>query len=516
MIRLATNLTKTVNAFSRKSTTASQKYSKSIIGFCGEHNSRSLYSSSVLHKASVSPLHVVSTPISISCPGINDEKSPPLVVQAEEDPGQKYYQLAKEHISNHERKQVQKEEMKQNEQYRNPTQDGTGSGIQVIKTIVKQNRRESSQRRRNEIMNNGQERSGGEMTVGSESESTNDLEKAQEYMQLSAFVHSHNDAIVSLANHALSKSSEFEPTNEFKYVIGKQTVFDGDVFNSIRNCVNGAQVAMILYRLAGENGSKEGWFNLGHLLWTGHEHAQKDASLDSVSNGGIETNIPLALECFEKAVQLNDDDARYFLAVHYIGGGVSVSTITKDVMDEYAENEKEECRIRGLKLVQEAGDNGHAGALYYLALLYRNGDSTLDVEPCMRLFREYLDEAAEGGDADALFMRAYCQIHGEDGYDVNMCAALDGFIMAGDAGNADGYVSAGAMLHRGIGNDTQVKQDQRRAFELYQQAGEMGSLDGWRNVVACYIAGEGVPKCEKTAKYITKTMLSKEPAVDNN
>ena len=66
-----------------------------------------------------------------------------------------------------------------------------------------------------------------------------------------------------------------------------------------------------------------------------------------------------------------------------------------------------------------------------------------------------------------------------------------------------GFISAGAMYHHG----QVVKQDKTRAFELYQLAGEGGSIEGWKNVVACYMMGDGVPKCENTANYIIKTML---------
>lgn len=62
---------------------------------------------------------------------------------------------------------------------------------------------------------------------------------------------------------------------------------------------------------------------------------------------------------------------------------------------------------------------------------------------------------------------------------------------------------AGAVLFHGAG----VPEDKRKAFELYQAAGEMGSIEGWRNVVACYVRGEGVPQSIETAKYIASVML---------
>ena len=62
------------------------------------------------------------------------------------------------------------------------------------------------------------------------------------------------------------------------------------------------------------------------------------------------------------------------------------------------------------------------------------------------------------------------------------------------------------MYHTG-GHDRLITQNQQKSFELYQKAAEMGSKEGWRNLVACYALGEGVPQCSATAKYIAKTML---------
>ena len=105
----------------------------------------------------------------------------------------------------------------------------------------------------------------------------------------------------------------------------------------------------------------------------------------------------------------------------------------------------------GFELIQRAVDKySHGGAFYYLALLHRNGNDELGIAPCStEEFPQHLDWAASCGDADALFLRAYCLYNGEDGYSQDYPAALDGFIQSGEAGNADGCVSAGAMLHQG-------------------------------------------------------------------
>ena len=158
----------------------------------------------------------------------------------------------------------------------------------------------------------------------------------------------------------------------------------------------------------------------------------------------------------------------------------------------------------GLNLIEQAAGLEHGGALYYLCLLYLNGHKELQIPPCSpEEFVSRLDAAADAHDPDALFLRGHCYYHGDDGYEQSFVSALENFLAAAEAGHSDAAVSAGAMLHQGIG----VQRDQRRAFELYQMAGELGNVEGWRNVVACYATGEGVPKSEEMAKYIAKTVL---------
>jgi TPR repeat protein len=142
--------------------------------------------------------------------------------------------------------------------------------------------------------------------------------------------------------------------------------------------------------------------------------------------------------------------------------------------------------------------------LHHLALLCnRDGDAAE--------FRRLLSAAADAGNPDSLFLRGHCRYFGTDGHDRDAAAAMDDFLGAAEGGNADAMVSAGALLHRGLrggdGMSVVVERDQRRAFELYQRAGELGSAEGWRNVVSCYATGQGVPKCMDTARHIANTML---------
>ena len=132
----------------------------------------------------------------------------------------------------------------------------------------------------------------------------------------------------------------------------------------------------------------------------------------------------------------------------------------------------------------------------------------------MHDFCNYLTKAANMGNPDSLFLRGHCRYFGTDGHDRDAQAAMEDFLAAAEGGNVDAMVSAGAVLHRGVRSDDGrtivVERDQRRAFELYQRAGELGSVEGWRNVVSCYAHGQGVPKCMDTAKHIANTMLRED------
>ena len=77
-----------------------------------------------------------------------------------------------------------------------------------------------------------------------------------------------------------------------------------------------------------------------------------------------------------------------------------------------------------------------------------NGDAGLDISPCLtEEFADRLNLAADAGDSDALFLRGHCYYSGEDGYEQDLLAALEDFVTAAKAGNADAAISAGAMLY---------------------------------------------------------------------
>lgn len=264
---------------------------------------------------------------------------------------------------------------------------------------------------------------------------------------------------------------------------------------------NALDRAMDLYR---QSQAAEGWFNLGSLLWSGYPDYPNPKG-----TGNAEESEPVVLladfsasmEAFKEAILLGDADAMYFVGVTELGAGED------EPIAETVDEATLSTLRHGLALVQDAADRGHGGAMHYLSLLYLNGHRVLGIPPCdPHEFVTRLDAAAAADHADALFLRGHCYYNGDHGYPQDIRQALGDFLKAADQGNADAAVSAGAILHRGY--PPLVMRDQERAFKLYQHAGELGSIEGWRNVVACYATGEGVPQNTAIAKYIAETMLT--------
>jgi TPR repeat protein len=308
----------------------------------------------------------------------------------------------------------------------------TGGGVAVVKTIAKQTR---------DIMGEKQQQ-----------QAPHELKRQEGWalMELAALQYGHKDALVELGTAAAT-------TLEHKDL----------------------SLAKDYYRRAGEQGSPDGWFNLGNLLW---QEAEEESSAASAA---------ASMDAFHKAIELGDADAMYFVGVHYLSNDDEIDV---------------EVYRQGLNFIQGAADQGHFGALHYLALFYLNGNKLLGIDPCSTSdFLAHLDKACMAGSPDALFLRGHAYYYGEHGMVQSYPHALRDFQSAAEAGHADAAVSAGAMLHQGIGNI--IPRDQRRAFQLYQEAGELGSTEGWRNVVACYALGEGVPQSKAMAQYIAKIML---------
>jgi TPR repeat protein len=335
------------------------------------------------------------------------------------------------------------------------SQSKTNSGVVVIKTLVKETHKQqqSSEKRIEELKT-----------------------RAQEFLEL-AGQQGDSAAMVELGNQALENAHKAWRSADRQ------------------SCREALDRALDWYR---RSNSPEGYFNLGHLLWTGYPD-QVDES-NTIGTIILKADKSESMLAFQNAIELGDTDAMYFFGVAGLGSvddEDNVQTIDHATLHSARQ---------GLELVERAASQGHGGALHYLAVLHLNGHRILNIPACEAPeFIRLLDSAASAEYADALFLRGHCLYHGEHGYQQDIRKALDDFLLAADRGNADAAVSAGAMLHKGL--PPFIPRNQERAFALYQHAGELGSSDGWRNVCACYASGEGVARNLHVAKYIAETML---------
>lgn len=461
------------------------------------------------------------------------------------------------------KKQQRRAQSKQKERQQDPntvqkSQEGgtdkknRAAGVAVVRTIVEQSQRQHAVH---------VEKSLGEPSAGSTIIKTSDAKAtiinnwrviAQKHMEEAAFRYGHGQALVRLGNEALERakkevSDEAGATwlidrtrcEEWKsqspldlahiLLIGAR--MEGETADPHdANCEFDRgeaplspylHLALHVYEAAGKRGSAEGWFNFGHLLWDGGVVAPEDAKAR-------------AMDAFHAAMRLGDADAMYFVANQYLSweedaeeegtawmlsttyekyGPSFVAALQANAPDTLPVTEPPKQTLGHTNIQQNgyqllhlaAHGHNHGRALHHLALLHGQeaGDSGE--------FRRLLSKAAAAGNPESLFLQGHCRYAGTDGYDRDFPAALQDFLAAADSDHVDAMVSAGAMLHQGMTSDDGrtaiIDRDPQRAFDLYQQAGELGSVEGWRNVVSCYASGQGVPKCLETAKYIADTML---------
>lgn len=156
---------------------------------------------------------------------------------------------------------------------------------------------------------------------------------------------------------------------------------------------------------------------------------------------------------------------------------------------------------------------GHAGAIYYAALLHRTGDEVLEIVKSQEAFHSLLERACEAGDANAFFCLGDMYFHGSEGVEQDEGRAFRCFLEASKLGHADAMCSLGAMYYIGIGVGVEGP-DHRLAFDWYQRAADKGGDDGgphrqaWGNLASMYALGHGVPRSEETAKHILRFLDS--------
>ena len=293
-------------------------------------------------------------------------------------------------------------------------------------------------------------------------------QRATNLLQIAGVKYKHPKALIELANIELERLGQTASLNQQNDV----SLNHAWVRDNVQPCLR-------YYEIAGDAGLSEGYYNLAHIYWDG-VHAL------------IEPDRDIAMNYMLKAIHLGDIDAMYFVGLHRLGH-----------RNEYRLDQLQ----KALQWVEHAAERQHGGALQCLAVLYQRGCKELSIPPCSDdEFQRRLSLAIEHDDnGNAYWLRALSYSEGSHGYPKDIALWFNDIVQAAELGHGNACLNAGVALFHGFRG--QVEQDQARAFQYYQRAGELGIIEGWRNVVDCYATGQGVKQNIEMAKYIGETMI---------
>ena len=304
--------------------------------------------------------------------------------------------------------------------------------------------------------------------------------RATNLLHIAGIKYKHPKALIELANIELQRVGE-----EASLSLSKQSdlvLTNAWIRDNVRPCLQ-------YYEIAGDTGASEGYYNLAHIYWDG-------------IHGIIEPDRHIAMTYMQKAIHLGDIDAMYFVGLHRLGH-----------RSEYRLDQLQ----KALVWIEHAAEHKHGGALQCLAVLYKRGFKELNIPPCSdEEFQQRLALAIEHDDnGNAYWLRALSYSEGSHGYPMDIALWFNDMVKAAELGHGNACLNAGVALFQGFPG--KVEKDQARAFQYYQRAGELGTIEGWRNVVDCYATGQGVKQNIEMAKYIGDTMIRPyDEAIQNN
>ena len=155
-------------------------------------------------------------------------------------------------------------------------------GVTVVKTLVKEMRKDKTKN----------------------DESGEKRRQAVELFEEAANEYNNPDAAIQLGNMMLKTASR-------SFNMKGNRDDEPDPADSVGKAIE-------LFRRAGNAGSRVGWYNLGHLYWTGFPPS--NSSVDDDNNARIVVaDMDEAMDAFKKAIELGDSDAMYLVGVHRLG-----------------------------------------------------------------------------------------------------------------------------------------------------------------------------------------------------
>lgn len=215
--------------------------------------------------------------------------------------------------------------------------------------------------------------------------------------------------------------------------------------------------AVALYKLAGERGIREGWFNYGIM----------------VENGvGIAKNLGAATQAFKKSADAG-----------YAKGMAFYADMLRDGLG-VIEPDPVNARI----WYEKAVTAGYADGNFGLGRLYELGQGVpADRMKSCTYYRAAVTGGGDKAESNSLVSAGLCASNGV-GMAADKAEAVRLYKLASDKGDAIGALNLGTMYESGAG----VAKDLVQAARLYRLAGDRGSAKGMVYAGDMYLKGWGV------------------------
>ncbi|KAG2391987.1 hypothetical protein C9374_013472 [Naegleria lovaniensis] len=196
----------------------------------------------------------------------------------------------------------------------------------------------------------------------------------------------------------------------------------------------------------------------------------------------VKKDVNKAMEYYTKAASLGLPEAAYMVGHAYHHGLYNLTQNTE----------------KAVQFLNQAVNNSHAEAAYYLYLMYATGENC---EKDTKKAEQYFTTAIKLHSPNALYELGDRYFHGKNGCSVDYAKAFEFFTRAGELKNKNALYCLGVMYYHGI----HVKKSLKTAFERYSQAVQTGSKEACLALSDMVSKGEGgVPRDEHYAKQLKK------------
>ena len=235
---------------------------------------------------------------------------------------------------------------------------------------------------------------------------------------------------------------------------------------------------------------------------------------DLLFNGeGIEQNYERAIKLYIRAANLGNVEAQYMVYRAYEEGkGVDKDSQTALVWlrkaadnghtgSQYLAGLYELCAdnsVSAIRYFEKASNSGFLMAMYELAKLYLNGNSSIEKNKAIDL----LIKSANSGLARSQAFLGYCYAVGE-GVEKNDYEAVRWNTMAAEQGDSNAQKNLGISYYNGIG----VEVNKNLAAKWFEKAASQGNLQAKLCLAYMYVDGDNIPKNYDKAKILFQEVI---------